>query len=83
MVGIDAVGLRWQEGCNIIVGQSHFIKTVEDVAEIVQTSVPGMRYGLAFCEASEPRLVRTEGNDPDLVSDAVGCALARVTVRII
>jgi adenosine/AMP kinase len=73
---ITAVPLKWQEGCNIIVGQSHFIKTVEDIAEIVVSSVPGMKYGLAFNEASGPCLVRTEGNDPDLVNDAAGCAQA-------
>jgi len=76
VVEIVDVPLRYTEGCNIIVGQSHFIKTVEDIAEIVQTSVPGIRYGLAFCEASGPCLVRTQGNEPELVKDAVGCALA-------
>jgi len=73
---ITVVPLSWQEGANIIVGQSHFIKTVEDVAEIVNATVPGARYGLAFCEASGPCLVRTEGNDPALVADAVRCAQA-------
>jgi adenosine/AMP kinase len=70
------VPLSWQEGANIIVGQSHFIKTVEDVAEIVSGTVPGAKFGLAFCEASGPCLVRTEGNDPALVADAVRCAQA-------
>ena len=70
------VGLTWQKDCNIIVGQAHFIKTVEDVAEIMATSVPGMKYGLAFCEASGPCLIRTEGNDERLIDDAVGCAQA-------
>ncbi len=55
--------LSWQEGANIIVGQSHFIKTAEDIAEIMSSSVPGAKYGLAFCEASGPCLIRTEGND--------------------
>lgn len=73
---IGVVPLSWQEGANIIVGQSHFIKTVEDLAEIVSATVPGARYGLAFCEASGPCLVRTEGNDPALVADAVRCAEA-------
>ena len=71
---ISVVPLSWQDGANIIVGQSHFIKTVEDVAEIVTSTVPGAKYGLAFCEASGPCLVRTEGNDPALVADAVRCA---------
>jgi adenosine/AMP kinase len=71
---VQAVGLEWEEGCNIIVGQSHFIKTVEDVAEILNSSVPGVEYGLAFCEASGPCLIRTEGNDEKLVEQAAECA---------
>jgi uncharacterized protein len=73
---VGVVPLKWKEGANIVVGQSHFIKTVEDIAEIVCSSVPGVKYGLAFCEASEPCLVRTEGNDPELVADAARCAQA-------
>jgi hypothetical protein len=71
---LRAIPLRWEEGCNIIVGQSHFIKTVEDVAEIMSSSVPGGEYGLAFCEASGPCLIRTEGNDEKLVAEAAECA---------
>jgi adenosine/AMP kinase len=71
---VQAIRLRWEEGCNIIIGQSHFIKTVEDVAEIMSSSVPGGEYGLAFCEASEPCLIRTEGNDEKLVAEAAECA---------
>jgi adenosine/AMP kinase len=71
---IKAIDLEWEEGCNVIVGQSHFIKTAEDVAEIMNSSVPGAEYGLAFCEASEPCLIRTEGNDETLVSQAAECA---------
>jgi adenosine/AMP kinase len=71
---VQAIGLEWEEGCNIIVGQSHFIKTVEDVAEIMNSSVPGAEYGLAFCEASGPCLIRTEGNDEKLVDQAAECA---------
>lgn len=73
---IETVRLAWSEGCNIIVGQSHFIKTVEDISEIMASSVPGAKWGLAFNEASPPRLIRTEGNDPGLVADAVACAKA-------
>ena len=73
---VRAVDLEWSEGCNIIVGQSHFIKTVEDIPEILVSSVPGIKYGLAFCEASGPCLVRTEGSDERLVRDAVKCAQA-------
>ncbi len=73
---IEAVQLAWTPDANIVVGQSHFIKTVEDIAEIMASSVPGARYGLAFNEASGPCLVRTEGNDPALIKDAEACALA-------
>ncbi len=73
---ISVVSLSWQEGANIIVGQSHFIKTVEDLAEIVTAAVPGAKYGLAFCEASGPCLIRAEGNEPSLAADAVRCAQA-------
>jgi len=73
-VKIDSVQLEWEEDANIIVGQSHFIKTVEDLSEILVTSVPGIQYGLAFCEASGPSLIRTSGNDDTLVKQAVSCA---------
>jgi adenosine/AMP kinase len=71
---VQGVSLKWEDGCNIVVGQSHFIKTVEDVAEIMNSSVPGVEYGLAFCEASGPCLIRTEGNDEKLVGQAAECA---------
>ena len=71
---VQALSLKWEDGCNIIIGQSHFIKTVEDVAEIMSSSVPGVEYGLAFCEASGPCLIRTEGNDEKLVQQAAECA---------
>ncbi len=71
---ISVVPLSWQEGANIVIGQSHFIKTAEDIAEIVGGSVPGAKFGLAFCEASGPCLVRTEGNAPTLIVDAARCA---------
>jgi len=67
---IHAVRLEIPSDANLVVGQSHFIKTVEDLAEIVATTVPGARFGLAFCEASGPCLIRTEGNDPELVAAA-------------
>jgi adenosine/AMP kinase len=54
------------EKANVIVGQTHFIKTAEDLYEILTGSMPGIRFGLAFCEASGPCLVRSEGNDPEL-----------------
>ena len=68
---LSAVPLQIPAESNLIAGQAHFIKTVEDLAEVVVTTVPGARFGLAFCEASGPCLIRTEGNDPELVSAAV------------
>lgn len=70
-MNLTAVPLAIPADCNVIAGQSHFIKTVEDLAEIVVTTVPGAKFGLAFNEASGPCLVRTEGNDDALVSAAV------------
>jgi adenosine/AMP kinase len=67
---LAAVPLDIPAECNLIAGQSHFIKTVEDLAEIVVTTVPAARFGLAFCEASGPCLIRTEGNDEALVEAA-------------
>jgi adenosine/AMP kinase len=61
---------------NFILGQSHFIKTVEDIAEAVVGSVPGARFGLAFCESSGECLVRVEGNDDQLKTFATKNALA-------
>ena len=58
------------EGENIIFGMSHFIKTVEDIYEIMVNSSPSIKFGLAFCEASGPCLVRSDGNDPDLIKQA-------------
>lgn len=72
---IEVVPLEYGEGRNIIVGQTHFIKSVEDLGEIL-ASVPGAKYGLAFNEASGPCLVRTEGNDPALTAAAAACAKA-------
>lgn len=75
-MNIESVRVEYPEGCNIIVGQSHFIKTVEDIGEIMAGSVPGAKWGLAFNEASGPCLVRTEGSDPELVDAAAACASA-------
>jgi len=71
---LDFVQLAIPTDCNIIVGQSHFIKSVEDIAEIMANSVPGARYGLAFNEASGLCLIRTQGTDAGLVAAAVSCA---------
>jgi uncharacterized protein len=58
------------EGENIILGMSHFIKTVEDLYEIMVNSSPSIKFGLAFCEASGPCLVRSDGNDATLIAKA-------------
>lgn len=58
-------------GCNIILGQTHFIKTAEDLYEIMATTVPQAKFGLAFTEASGPCLIRTEGNDEGLIEACV------------
>jgi len=60
---------------NLILGHSHFIKTVEDIHEALVNSVPQIKFGLAFCEASEKRLVRWSGNDDELIKLAQKNAL--------
>jgi uncharacterized protein len=64
------------ENINFILGQSHFIKTVEDIHEALVTAVPGIQFGLAFCEASGECLVRWSGTQPDLLQMARQNALA-------
>ena len=63
--------LKFPSDCNIILGQSHFIKTVEDLYEALVTSVPEIKFGSAFCESSGPCLVRKEGTDNELIEIAV------------
>ncbi len=70
------VRLSIPEGGNIIVGQTHFIKSVEDLYEIMTTSCPHAKFGIAFCEASGPCLIRVEGNDPDLRKTAAENAIS-------
>lgn len=65
------VGVKFPEGANIILGQSHFIKTVEDLYEIMATGAPGAGFGIAFAEASGPCLVRHDGNDDELRDAAI------------
>jgi len=67
----DAVERRKPADANIIVGQTHFIKTAEDIYEALVNSVPGIKFGIAFCEASADRLIRVEGNDEELRAAAV------------
>lgn len=61
---------------NFILGQSHFIKTVEDIHEILVSSVPGIKFGLAFCEASGKCLIRWSGTDDEMIELAKKNALA-------
>lgn len=70
------VDIGMPEGANVIAGQSHFIKTVEDLYEIFTTGVPGIKFGVAFCEASQERLVRWDGNDRELTDAAIEAARA-------
>ena len=69
------VKIEKADDANIILGHSHFIKTAEDLYEAMIGSVPGIKFGLAFCEASGPCLVRTEGNDRELESIAADNAV--------
>ena len=71
---LKLVAIEKPEDVNLILGQSHFIKTVEDLHEALVGAVPGIRFGLAFCESSGPALVRWTGTDDGLV------ALARTTM---
>ena len=73
---LSLVPIDVPEGANVILGQSHFIKTVEDLHETLAGSSPALRFGIAFNEASGKRLVRRSGNDPDLTALAARNALA-------
>lgn len=75
-LSLKVIPVRIPEGSNVIIGRSHFIKTVEDIYEVLVTSVPGVKFGLAFNEASGKRLVRFEGNDEELTKAAVEAALS-------
>lgn len=76
---IKSVSIQKPAEINFILAQSHFIKTVEDVHETLVEAVPEIKFGLAFCEASGPRKIRTSGTDEDMVklavknAQAVGC----------
>lgn len=71
MLELKAVRMEFPAEANIIVGQSHFIKTVEDLYEALTTTVPQAKFGLAFNESSGACLTRSEGNDPTLRDTAV------------
>lgn len=64
---IQAVAIEKPETINFILGQSHFIKTVEDIHETVVSAVPGIKFGLAFCEASGNCLIRWSGTDQEMI----------------
>jgi uncharacterized protein len=75
-IELHVVTVEKPEDLNVILGQSHFIKTIEDLHEALAGAVPGLRFGIAFCESSGPRLVRLSGNDPELLELASRNALA-------
>jgi len=72
---LEVVKVEKPQDLNIIIGHSHFIKTVEDLYEILIGSVPNIKFGLAFCESSAKRLVRVEGTDHELKKIAIDNAL--------
>jgi adenosine/AMP kinase len=76
MLEFESVRIEFPADANIIIGQSHFIKSVEDIYEAVVNSVPQAKFGLAFNEASGPCLTRSDGNDEDLRSFAIRNAQA-------
>lgn len=73
---LQAVRLEIPEGANLILGQSHFIKTVEDLYEAIINTAPGMKFGIAFNEASGACLTRVDGNDDDMKAAATRNASA-------
>ncbi len=73
---LKTVKIEKPSDTNFILGQSHFIKTVEDLYETIVQSVPDIQFGIAFCESSGPALVRWSGNDPNLIRLAQENALA-------
>ena len=73
---LTTVEIENPESLNLVLGQSHFIKTVEDIHEVMVNTVPGAKFGLAFCEASDVCLVRCSGTDDELVTLAKNNAYA-------
>jgi adenosine/AMP kinase len=76
---VEAIQIDIPEGSNVILGHTHFIKSTEDLYEILAGSLPKSKFGIAFCEASGPCLIRVEGNDPKVkeaattISQKVAC----------
>ncbi|MFC1600499.1 adenosine-specific kinase, partial [Patescibacteria group bacterium] len=64
---LQTVDIKKPEEINFVLGQSHFIKTVEDIHEALVNAVPGIKFGLAFCEASGPKLIRWTGTDKKMI----------------
>jgi hypothetical protein len=75
MLQLKTVKVEVPEGCNVILGMAHFIKTVEDLYEALVNAVPNAKFGIGFCESSGPCLVRHEGNDEYLRQQAAKKAL--------
>jgi adenosine/AMP kinase len=75
-VELHVVRVEKPEDLNFIMGQAHFIKTVEDLYEVLVGASPHLKFGIAFCESSGPRLVRRAGNDEELIEVATRNALA-------
>ena len=79
---IQEIEIEKPEDVNFILGQSHFIKSVEDLYEVM-ANVPNAKFGIAFCEASGPCLIRYDGNDEEMINLAIKNAerIATVAVR--
>ena len=75
-MNLFSVPIEKPDDASVIVGQAHFVKTVDDLHETLAGACPRLRFGVAFCEASGARLVRRSGNDPELVELAVQNARA-------
>lgn len=70
MVKLELVEVSIPDGCNVVLGQTHFIKSVEDIYEAVAESGTAIKFGLAFCESSGKRLIRSDGNEDALAKAA-------------
>jgi len=83
-MNIEIIDVKIPEGCNLVLGQAHFIKTAEDLYEVMVSGSAGVKFGLAFSEASQECLIRFEGNDDELIKlandtlTALGCGHAFV-----
>lgn len=73
-MNLSLVAIDKPDGVNVILGQAHFIKTIEDIHEALAASSPRIRFGVSFCESSGERLIRKSGNDPELVDLSVRIA---------